>query len=193
MSRRRPPRQGSLGKNLVLIMIVTALIGCSLLGFGLLDYLSAQPPRRAILVLGGSPVREVFAAKYALDKPDLHIWVSSGSPKEYAEAIFERAGIARDRLHLDYQAVDTLTNFTSLVGEFQARKINLIYLITEQFHMPRAKLVGNLVLGSRGIKLKPIAVASEIPPERTQKTIRDLLRAILWLVTGAAPTINDLV
>ncbi|MDX1977506.1 MAG: YdcF family protein [Pseudanabaenaceae cyanobacterium bins.68] len=188
MSRRRHRRP--LRKTL--ISVVVCLVGCSFLAFNLLGQLYAQRPHAAILVLGGSPIRETFAASYALDKPNLSIWVSSGSPREYAEHIFTQAGIGRDRLHLDYRAVDTLTNFTSLVDEFQTRKINQIYLITEKFHMPRAKLVGNLILGSRGIKLKPIAVASPLPPERTQKVIRDLLRAILWLLTGAAPTMTDL-
>jgi hypothetical protein len=56
--------------------------------------------------------------------------VSGGSNPEYAEWVFAEAGIDLKRLHLDYRAVDTVTNFTTLVDELKARNINSIYLIT---------------------------------------------------------------
>jgi uncharacterized SAM-binding protein YcdF (DUF218 family) len=172
---------------LIALLWVSAPISINLIG-GLIGQSHAAS---AILVLGGSEIRERFAAKFAIDKPQVPIWVSSGSPREYSEMIFDRAGITRDRLNLDYRAVDTLTNFTTLVNDFQTRKINQVYLITEEFHMPRAKLIGNLVLGSRGIKLNPIAVPSSHKNERRRKTVRDTFRSLLWVFTGIAPARDD--
>ena len=142
-----------------------------------------QQPQ-AILVLGGALEREVFAAKFAKEHPDLPVWVSSGSNPEYSEWVFSEAGIAVDRLHLDYRAVDTVTNFTTLVKEFKSRGINSMYLITSDYHMRRAAIIGEIVLGSQGIDFKPVTVASERSPESINKAIRDGARAVLWVATG---------
>ncbi|MEG3930875.1 YdcF family protein [Microcoleus sp. T2B6] len=139
---------------------------------------------QAVLVLGGAIEREVFAAKFALDHPELPIWVSSGSNPEFAEWVFSEAGIESDRVHLDYRAVDTVTNFTTLVDELKARGIESVYLITSDDHMRRAQIIGEIVLGSRGISFKPVAVPSGRTPEPVEKAVRDGARAILWLTTG---------
>lgn len=139
---------------------------------------------QALLVLGGATEREVFAAKFARDHPELPIWVSSGSNPEFAEWVFSEAGIESDRLHLDYRAVDTVTNFTTLVDELKAQGIESVYLITSDDHMRRAQIIGEIVLGSRGISFKPVAVPSGRTPEPMQKAVRDGARAILWLTTG---------
>jgi uncharacterized SAM-binding protein YcdF (DUF218 family) len=139
---------------------------------------------QAVLVLGGALEREVFAAEFAKAHPDLPIWVSSGSNPEYSEWVFSEAGVAADRLHLDYQAVDTVTNFTTLVSEFKSRGINSIYLITSDYHMRRATVIGEIVLGSQGIDFKSVEVVSGRSPESLNKAIRDGARAVLWIVTG---------
>ena len=140
--------------------------------------------KEAIFVLGGATKRERFAAEFAQQHPKLPIWVSSGSPKEYAQRVFARAGIDKSRIHLDYQAVDTVTNFTTLVDEFQAKGINSVYLITSSDHMRRARVIGEIVFGSRGITLKPVSVPSGRASEPTEKCLRDGARALLWVTSG---------
>lgn len=137
--------------------------------------------KQAIFVLGGATERERFAAKFAQQHPRLPIWVSSGSPETYARKVFARAGIKKSRVHLDYQAVDTVTNFTSLADEFQYQGINRVYLITSSDHMRRARVIGEIVFGSRGIQLKPVPVSNKRTPEPPEKCIRDGIRAILWV------------
>ena len=138
----------------------------------------------ALLVLGGHEERERFAASLAQKYPDLPIWISSGSPQHYAQEIFNRAGIKSDRLHFDYRASDTVTNFTTLVSELKKEGIDSVYLITSENHMARAKVIGEIVFGSRGINFEPIAVPSNNPPEPVEKCVRDGARSILWLLTG---------
>lgn len=138
----------------------------------------------ALFVLGGHEEREHFAAQLAKQHPHIPIWVSSGSPKDYAQKIFAKEGIKRDRLHLDYQASDTVTNFTSLVDRLKAEGIDSVYLITSENHMLRARIIGEIIFGSRGIIVKPISVPSDSPPESIRKSLRDGARAILWLTTG---------
>jgi len=151
-------------------------------GYKQIESYFAQP--EAILVLGGAEERELFAAKFAREHPKLPIWVSSGSPEGYAKRVFAKAGIDKSRVHLDYQAVDTVTNFTTLVDRLQAQGIESVYLITSAYHMRRARVVGEIVFGSRGIVVKPIRIPSRRSPEPIEKSLRDGARAILWVTTG---------
>lgn len=145
----------------------------------------AQP--QALIVLGGSTKnleREKFTASFARQHPNLPIWISGGSPPRYTQKVFAKAGIDPKRLHLDYEAVDTVTNFTTIVDDLQAHGIKRVYLITSDFHMRRASVIGDIVLGSRGIDFQTVPVPSEKSSEPLQKTIRDGARALVWVATG---------
>ncbi|WP_242022878.1 YdcF family protein [Pseudanabaena mucicola] len=163
--------------------------GCMIFGVPCLPSISTSQAARqpqAILVLGGEPSREKFAAQFALKHPQLPIFVSSGSPEEYAEYVFDQAGVKRDRIHLDYRAVDTVTNFTVMVSELEQRNIKDVYVITSEFHMPRALVIGKIVLGSRGIEMHPVTFPSPIrSAEQPVKAWRDGLRSVFWVVTGS--------
>lgn len=140
---------------------------------------------QAALVLGGASEREWFAAEFAQAHPDLEIWVSSGSNPEYAEWVFQSTNVPLERVRLDYQAVDTVTNFTTLVDDLQAAGITNIYLITSDYHMRRANIIGQIVLGSRGITFRSVEVPSTAAaPETMVRGLRDGARALLWVFTG---------
>lgn len=164
--------------------LVSGLILLLLLGMGFKQVESVWHKPQAVLVLGGATDREKFAAEFAKNHPNLPVWVSSGSNPEYAEWVFSAAGITSERVHLDYQAVDTVTNFTTLVDSFKKKGITSIYLITSDYHMPRATLIGEIILGSRGIDFQTVAVPSQRSPESLNKVIRDGARAVLWVTTG---------
>jgi uncharacterized SAM-binding protein YcdF (DUF218 family) len=179
----KPPKATKLGK------FRGWLVGASLflLPFGWLAYRelkSALTPPEAILVLGGSPEREDFAAHFAQQHPGLPIWVSGGSNPEYTDAVFSDAGIDLHRVHIDRAAVDTVTNFTTLVDGLRDRGIDSVYLITSDYHMRRSRLIGEIVFGSRGILLRPVTVPSQKTPEPLSKGLRDGVRAIVWVMTG---------
>jgi uncharacterized SAM-binding protein YcdF (DUF218 family) len=166
-------------KYLFLLSVVATSL-C--VGFKTVQQISPSP--EALLVLGGHEERERYAAQLAQQHPELPIWISSGSPQGYAQEIFHNAGIESDRLHFDYRAKDTVTNFTTLVDQLKAQGIDSVYLITSENHMRRAKIIGDIVLRSRGINFQPISVPSQNPPEPMEKTLRDGARAFFWLVTG---------
>jgi uncharacterized SAM-binding protein YcdF (DUF218 family) len=146
-------------------------------------YLQSPSPQ-AILTLGGGGDREPYTAHFAKNYPDLQIWVSSGQPPDQARQIFNSVGIPDSRVHIDRRAVDTVTNFTSLVADLKSQNIHHIYLITSDFHMKRAKAIALLVLGSRGIAFTPVAIPTSIPPESLSRVLRDFGRALIWLFTG---------
>lgn len=176
------------------MLIITLLIFSAYLRY---QQQSLKPS--VALVLGGAPEREQFAAQFAQTHPAVEIWVSSGSNPEYAQWVFEEANVPTEQWLLDYQAVDTVTNFTTLVDELQAKKIEEVYLITSDYHMRRASVVAQIVLGSRGIHFKPLAVQTEQTPEQPEtmlREVRDVMRSLLWVLTGKTglewqPTVNQ--
>lgn len=142
-----------------------------------------HPHPQAILTLGGGIQREIYTAAFAKPRPQLDIWVSTGQEEAKVRAIFTKSGIDNRRVYLDYQAVDTVTNFTSLVHEFKSRNLHHLYLITSNYHMPRARAIATIVLGSQRIAITPVEIPSIRPPEPTWKQYRDISRALLWLIT----------
>lgn len=142
------------------------------------------PVPQAIFTLGGGMEREKFTAQFAKKHPSLKIWISSGIPSRHSQQIFRSANIPDSRVHLDCHAIDTVTNFTSLVAEFQEQNIRHLYLITSDYHMARAQAIAFFVFGTKGIAVTPISIPSDNPSESWLHVLRDSTRAILWIFTG---------
>ncbi len=154
-------------------------------GYKKVQAVFVQP--QAILVLGGSTKRlerEKFTADFAKQYPNLPIWISGGSPEGATKKVFIKAGVDQKRLYLDYRANNTVENFTTLVDDLKKRGIKKLYLVTSDYHMPRASVVGEIVLGSRGIDFKTVSVPSQNNSEPVEKSIRDGVRSIVWVATG---------
>ncbi len=166
----------------LLIPLSPLLLPFCWLGYREIENTSIEP--QVIFVLGGEVGREKFAAQFAQKHPHLPIWISGGAPQGYTKRVFTKAGVATKNLHLDYQATDTVSNFTTLVEQFESEGIHSVYLVTSDDHIQRARLIGEIVFGSRGIKVKPITFVSGRPAEPIRKTVRDTIRALLWLGTG---------
>ncbi|NEQ44127.1 MAG: YdcF family protein [Leptolyngbya sp. SIOISBB] len=159
----------------------------SMLPILMLGHSQIKPPLRepeAILVLGGATEREHFAAELASQHPDLDVWISSGTNPEYAEWLFQEADIASDRVHLDYRAVDTVTNFTTLAADLKQAGVESVYLVTSDYHMRRAKIIAQVVLGRYDITFEPLPVPSDHMTEPLLRGLRDGARAVLWVFTG---------
>lgn len=151
------------------------------------------PTPEAMFVLGGGIGREQFSAKFAVEQPPLKIWISSGSPAHTILKVFATENAPTAQLYLDYQATDTVTNFTTIVKQLKEQQIEHVYLATSTFHMARAKAIAFVILGSHGITYTPLEIPSKRPPESGWKTIRDVNRALLWLLTGYELTYNPLI
>lgn len=166
-------------------LLVVLAAGCGLLWLSRARLLPPVPPPQLILVLGGDADRERLAARLA-SADGLPVVVSSGSNPEYARWLFERQGLDRHQVQLDYRAHDTLTNFTSLVDELRQAQVRHVLLVTSSDHMERALLIGRIVAGSRGIALTPVSVPcrDRCHHEDLGKVWGDGLRALVWVVSG---------
>lgn len=170
--------------RLLLLLITTILTSIVAVIFSNLAIAKYQIPKpQAILTLGGGHQREVFTAEFARWRPQLPIWVSTGSKEIRAREIFQRAGVDNRRIYLDRRATDTVTNFTTLVKDFKQQNIKHIYLITSDFHLPRAKAIAFMILGSQGIAYTPISLATDRKPEPIIKIMRDVTRSFFWILT----------
>lgn len=147
------------------------------------------PEPQAILVLGGGTGREEFGAQFALAHPSLDVWISAGRFPQGPQ-IFRDAGIAEQKVHFDAYASDTVGNFAYQVKRFHEGKIQHVYLITSDYHMPRAQVIATLILGSQGIAFTPVSIPSNEPPESWLwlRIARDSCRSVLWIVTGNTGT-----
>ena len=182
-SRGRARRRAARRPLASLLLVLAAAGGLAWLSRGL--WQPPLPPPQLILVLGGDVDRERVAGALAR-RDGLPVLVSGGSNPEYAAWQFGQQGLDAARVHLDYRATDTLTNFTSVVDELRRARVRHVLLVTSSDHMNRALLVGRLVAGSRGITLTPVAVpcGARCLPEGRRKVWGDGLRAALWVLTG---------
>lgn len=188
MKRRSPQIKSQLLLRYGLLASLTLTVLC--LGFSGFVWLrltiaaSQAPFPQGILTLGGSKDREQVTAEFVRLDPSLKVWISRGQSIKESRKIFQAAGAPLARVHFDRRAEDTVTNFTSVVKDLKNRQIAHIYIITSDFHMPRAKAIATIVLGSHGITFTPVSVPSHQPPEPWLSILRDSGRAIFWLVTG---------
>lgn len=180
----RKPRRRRWRLWRLLVPISPLLLPIAWMGYREVENTWLQP--QVIFVLGGEEERELFAAQFARKHPNLPVWISGGAPAGYTNKVFKKAGISTADLHLDYRASDTVTNFTTIVDRFEAKGINSVYLVTADDHMRRARAIGEIVFGSRGIRVKPVTFASHRSPEPLRKTVRDSVRSLFWVVTGYA-------
>ncbi|MFH7243177.1 MAG: YdcF family protein [Spirulina sp.] len=189
VSSRPTPHQRSLRSRRWLPFLRRVVLGSLgvLILYGPINLALAQvlwPAPDSILVLGGHPHREATAARWARLHPSLRVWSSSGLGPDQAYPIFDALGVSRDRVTLDYQAVDTVSNFTTLVKTLQQNHVHHLYLITSDYHMPRARAIATVILGSHRIAFTPIVAPSMEPAESPLRICRDVLRSWLWLTTG---------
>ena len=164
------------------VILLILLISIIPVRLAIASYITPHP--QAIFVLGGGLDREKFAAQLAQYYSELDIWISSGVAFYESQRAFQAAGIPQQRVYRDYSATDTVTNFTTLVDDFQQRGIHHLLLITSDFHMPRARAIATIVIGSQGITFTPLAISSNQPKESTARIVRDIVRSLIWVVSG---------
>jgi uncharacterized SAM-binding protein YcdF (DUF218 family) len=175
------------GKKASMLLIVLGLIFLiGIIPLQLIVTLDRVPKPQAILVLGGDMQRIPYAAQLARQHPHLNIWMSDYRfMYDVNKSLFQQAKIAPERIHYDFCATDTVTNFTCTVKNFIERDIFYVYLVTSDYHMRRAKTIATLVFGSRGIAISPVPVPSSSGQSETMtRALRDGFRSFLWIFTG---------
>lgn len=156
----------------------------------------------AVLLLGGSEPRERAAllavagaaprprgldraAAAALTSRSTPVYVSSPACPVVRVARGIDPGLAR-RVRLDECAVDTLTNFTTLLPLLTSARRVLV--LTSRAHVRRAAVLAWIVLGSGGVRPTVAVVRADTGehPESITRLYRDAVRAIVWVLIGVS-------
>lgn len=154
-------------------------------GFQLVQ--AAQRPAEAVLVLGGSIKREIYAASLARRHPERPILISAGADDPCLWLIFEREAAPKERVWLEPCADSTLGNYRFSLPTLQRWQVRHVQLVTSGSHQRRALGLGRIILGSHGIWVSPaIAPESGRPGNRESwlKTLLDWLRGLAWALVS---------
>jgi len=130
---------------------LTLVASIMLLGNAIALLQAAHAPVDADLVLGGSRDREIYVAQLVKQQPDIEILISQGSPDPCIVLIFERYGAPISRVWLEKCARSTFDNFYFSLAILQQWGVRKVQVITSPTHLPRAKWLGQIILGARGM------------------------------------------
>lgn len=139
-----------------------------------------------ILHLGGNIARLEKTAALAWQYPTAKLVISSELPRTEVIRQLQLLGISLDRCCLDYQAWDTVTNFTKTLPILRTIGAARVLVVTDLFHMRRSMAIARAVYFLRGIK--PVACpymgGNLTQTETNELVITDALRAWCWRLTG---------
>ncbi len=155
-------------------------------------------PADVFLVLGGSINREIYVAQLAKQYPNTPILISQGSDDPCILLIFQREQTPLDNVWLEKCAESTFGNFFFTSPILKTWHVKKVRLITSQTHLPRAKLLADIILGSQGIAVDlDLAPETGVPgnDESTLKTTMDVTRSLFWALISQAikPSCSKLV
>lgn len=146
-------------------------------------FFASSKPVDAFFVLGGSIKREMYVAELAQKYPQTPILISSGSKDPCILLIFQRQTAPMDNVWLEKCADSTFDNFYYSIPILRQWGVRKVKLITSTTHLPRAKLMAQILLGSHGMWVSPDIIQEQgIPGNREYwwKTALDVTRSILW-------------
>jgi len=136
-----------------------------------------------ILHLGGNIHRAEECINLANQFKDSPILVSSelGNVLEY----YTSRGILAERVFIDNNAWDTVTNFTTtfkrIKEEFKASKV---HVVTDAFHMRRVRHVARAIYWRRKVSLVFWPTEGINIKESTSLLLSNIFRAWVWRLTG---------
>lgn len=141
---------------------------------------------KIILELGGSPHRLYKAIEIYKKNLDAIILISSESSPQTCLNILMNAGVPYSKIFFNFDAWDTVTNFTltfPLINQAEAKKL---FVVTDRFHMDRAMTIANTVYFGTGVDTIPCeSLDGDLSrKESSSQIFNNFLRALTWKVFG---------
>jgi uncharacterized SAM-binding protein YcdF (DUF218 family) len=143
---------------------------------------ASSRPVESFLVLGGSITREIYSANLAKKYPAIPFLISQGSPDPCIVLIFRRVQAHLDHILLEKCAHSTFDNYYYALPILRQWNVHKVKIITSYTHLPRAKWLGQIILGGNGIWVEmEIVPETGIPGnnEHIFKTIIDVSRGFI--------------
>ncbi|MGK7931222.1 MAG: YdcF family protein [Microcystaceae cyanobacterium] len=180
-SKWRKVRRKSMIVFLTFIFLLTSKIVWNLL---IILPENSQKPVDAILVLGGSIQRELYVGKIATQYPKIPIIISGGSDAPCVFQIFDYYQAPMENVWLESCATSTFGNFVFTTSLLKEKQVHKVLVITSPTHIPRAKYLAYIHLGTQGMGIKMKVIKQRGVPgnwESNFKTALDVTRSILWV------------
>jgi uncharacterized SAM-binding protein YcdF (DUF218 family) len=152
-------------------------------------WVASSKPVDAVLVLGGSIQREIYAADLAKQSPTVPILISQGSSDPCVRSVFQHAQAPMMQVWLEKCARSTFDNFWFNIPTLRRWKANHVKLVTSSSHLPRAKWIAQILLGAHGVWVEPdIVVEKGVPGNRefAWKTGLDMTRSLVGAIVSQA-------
>jgi hypothetical protein len=108
-------------------------------------------PVSAYLVLGGTPNREIYAAKLAKIHPDIKVLVSGGSENPCIWLIFDKEKTSKENVWMERCSQNTFENFYYSTPILSHWHVGKVLLITDLPQANRALPMAKIILGAKGM------------------------------------------
>ena len=144
---------------------------------------------KIIIELGGSVHRLNKAIEIYKQNPDALILISSESNPRLCVDMLNKAGIPKDKYIFDFNAWDTVTNFTETYKFIRSKETKKLFIVTDRFHMKRSMTIAKNVYLFTGIDLIP---CESLEGDLNRIESQDLIDAcfwvsLIWKFTGYVP------
>jgi uncharacterized SAM-binding protein YcdF (DUF218 family) len=169
--------------RLLCFLVIAILMMGLLLNFTIAWSLNNSKSVDTLFVLGGSIQREILAAKLTKENSQLKTLISKGSDDPCIVKIFKEERVNPNKVWLEKCADSTFDNYFFSVPILKKWNVRKVKLITSASHLPRAKWLGQIMLGAHGIAIDFKIVTEEGIPGNQEfwfKTGLDLTRGIVW-------------
>ena len=145
-----------------------------------------------IIHLGGNVQRLNKAIETYHQNPGAFIIISSEDGTQQCVDKLNAAGIPRTDYIFDFNAWDTVTNFTATFDYIRKRGTKTLFVVTDKFHMPRAMAIAKIVYLFTGIKLVPReSLEGDLSRTESKAKVQEaVIRTTLWKFFGYLPGSN---
>ena len=171
--------------RLLKIFQVLLVIILGLVFFRALTLLFAYAePADTLLVLGGTPFRERYAAELVKQNPRLKVLISGGSADPCIWLMFKKAGAPMQNVWMEHRANNTLENFVYSTPILVHWGVKKVLLVTDQSQDSRALPMSGIILGAHGIATE-LALVPGSGGEKSHYPLWSLLAASLaWALVS---------
>ena len=145
-----------------------------------------------IIHLGGSVHRLKKAIEIYRQNPGAFIIISSEGGTQQCLDKLNAAGIPSSDYIFDFNAWDTVTNFTATFDYIRKRGTKTLFVVTDKFHMPRAMAIAKIVYLFTGVKLVACeSLEGDLKRVESKTMVNEaMIRTALWKFFGYLPGRN---
>lgn len=141
---------------------------------------------KIILELGGNPDRLNKAIEIYKQNSDALIVISSESNPQFCVNMLKTAGVPETNYIFDFNAWDTVTNFTETYEFIRSKGTKKLFVVTDKFHMKRSMTIAKNVYLFTGVDLIPCDyLGGDLNRTESDSLINKCFwSSLLWKFTG---------